>query len=230
MARKPSTESTTQMIPHPSPAVALVAAVMERHEILARAQQLRQAYRIYEACVWRRALLTQTGWIELIFGFRLWDDLTVWAKPERSEGWRLVQLEVRPLHPAGLGWAWPGGARPGAARPGMARHGAAWQGKARVFNVDKLPSLAFSFLIAFFQSAQFQTIVRSALKMGGLWLYLHVVPIADQTAAAQLEFINQVIGGGLIAWGLILSMVVHAGHGTPATGTSGGPISVTSAK
>ena len=176
------------------------------HPHMASTLRRREAIRIFEAVVWRQALLAQTPWIELIFGMILSDDLTVWRK---SESFRQPEMALRPAFQSrvtGRSQTVPG--------PGDA-----------VESAQAIPSAVFGFLIAFFQSAQFQTLVRTALKMGGLWLYLHTVPIADQTAAAQLEFINQVIGGGLIAWGLILSVIVHAGHGNAATGTSRGPIS-----
>ena len=166
----------------------------------------REAIRIFEAVVWRQALLAQTSWIELTFGMRLSDDLTVWPK---SESFRRPEMALRPaFHSRVTGRS--------QTVPGLG---------AAVEFAQAVPSAVFGFLIAFFQSAQFQSLVRTALKTGGLWLYMHTVPIADQTAAAQLEFVNQVIGGGLIAWGLILSVIVHAGHGNAATGTSGGPIS-----
>jgi hypothetical protein len=77
--------------------------------------------------------------------------------------------------------------------------------------------------LSFFQSAQFQSIVRSSLKMGGLYLWLFAHPGTDPNSAAALNFANEIAGIGLIGYGLILSYVAHSGKGAPISGTASAP-------
>lgn len=76
--------------------------------------------------------------------------------------------------------------------------------------------------IGFFQSPQFQSVIRTALKAGGTWIAVKSGMHADQ----QVQFVGQVVGFGLMGWGLILSAVTHSSFGSSITGTAAGPNAV----
>jgi hypothetical protein len=96
-------------------------------------------------------------------------------------------------------------------------------GYAHVNPMTILSGLA-SIAIGFFQSAQFQSLLRTAFKTGGLWLYMHTPGLPhDPASPGAAEFVSQVVGAGMFGYGIILSAVAHSGNGSPSTGTAAGP-------